>query len=51
MNFQKTVGKKLEVEEHVDPNLIGGIIVKIGSQYFDGSLRGRLSNLRESLYS
>jgi F-type H+-transporting ATPase subunit delta len=49
--FSKKVGKELEIDEHVDPNLVGGIIVKIGSQYFDGSLRGRLTKLRESLLS
>jgi F-type H+-transporting ATPase subunit delta len=32
-----------------DPSLIGGGIVRIGSMVYDGSIRGRLQQLREQL--
>jgi F-type H+-transporting ATPase subunit delta len=36
-------------DTEVDPNLLGGVVVEIGGQVFDGSLRTRLERLRESL--
>ena len=32
-----------------DPSLVGGVVVKIGSTVYDGSVRGRLNRLREQL--
>jgi F-type H+-transporting ATPase subunit delta len=32
-----------------DPSLVGGVIVRIGSTVYDGSVRGRLTQLRETL--
>jgi F-type H+-transporting ATPase subunit delta len=37
----------LEVEQ--DPNLIGGIITRIGDLVLDGSIKTQLLNMRESL--
>jgi F-type H+-transporting ATPase subunit delta len=34
---------------HEDPSLIGGMIVRIGSTVYDGSVRGRLDGLQEQL--
>jgi F-type H+-transporting ATPase subunit delta len=34
---------------HEDPSLLGGVIVKVGSTVYDGSVRGRLSRLKEEL--
>lgn len=36
-------------ETVIDENLIGGIIIQIGDLIFDGSVRGRLQNIRQSL--
>lgn len=35
-----------ELETHVDPTLLGGLIVKIGSRMVDSSLRTKLEGLR-----
>ena len=42
-------GGQVEIHEQVDPSLIGGAIIRQGDEVIDGSLRGRLSRLGESL--
>lgn len=42
-------GKKIELEEKVEPSVLGGIVVKVGSTVYDGSVRTHLTKLRESL--
>lgn len=36
------LGKKLELDVEVDPSLIGGMILRLGDQVIDGSLKGKL---------
>jgi F-type H+-transporting ATPase subunit delta len=43
---QLTGGKSVEVTTKVDPEIIGGLIVKLGSRMVDGSLRTKLNSLR-----
>lgn len=40
------LGRPVELRERVDPNLLGGMVVRIGDTVFDGSLDHRLSRLR-----
>ena len=42
-------GKQVEVEAEVDPDLIGGAVVRIGDRLIDGSARSRLRALRAQL--
>ncbi len=42
-------GKDVTVNEIVDPSLLGGLIVKIGSRQIDTSLRTKLSSLKLAL--
>ncbi|MBA3688968.1 MAG: ATP synthase F1 subunit delta [Chloroflexi bacterium] len=42
-------GSQVEMDETVDPDLIGGIAVRIGDQLYDASVRSRLERLRERL--
>jgi len=37
------------IRTHVDPNIIGGVVARIGDQLIDDSVRGRLERLRRSL--
>jgi F-type H+-transporting ATPase subunit delta len=41
-----TGSKNIEVAVKVDPNILGGLIVRVGSRMVDGSLRTKLNLLR-----
>jgi F-type H+-transporting ATPase subunit delta len=43
--------QNVELKTSVDPSLIGGVIIKIGSQVIDASLRGQLRRISMSLNS
>jgi F-type H+-transporting ATPase subunit delta len=47
--IEQASGRKVEATRTVDPSLIGGIVLQIGSHRADGSLRGRLERLRHDL--
>ncbi|MCC7253447.1 F0F1 ATP synthase subunit delta [Hyphomicrobium sp.] len=47
--LKATVGKDVKLAAKVDPSLIGGLIVKLGSRMVDSSLRTKLANLSLSL--
>ena len=47
--IEKASGRKVEATRAVDPTLIGGIVLQIGSHRADGSVRGRLERLRHEL--
>ncbi len=42
-------GKNIELEIKEDPELIGGLIVRLGDWVLDSSLRGQLKGMREAL--
>ncbi len=42
-------GKQVEVDAQVDPDLIGGAVIRIGDRLIDGSTRSRLRALRTRL--
>ena len=42
-------GRRVEATRHVDPELIGGIVLQVGSHRLDASVRGRLDRLRREL--
>lgn len=44
--LKKVVGGKVAVEHRVDPSLIGGLIVKVGSRMVDSSLSTQLQKLK-----
>ena len=47
--IEKSTGRKLEATRKVDADLIGGIVLQIGSFRLDASVRGRLERLRREL--
>ena len=44
--LRKVVGQKVSVALTVDPSLIGGLIVRVGSRMIDSSLRTKLQRLQ-----
>lgn len=44
--LRRTIGRRVAVDVRVDPGLIGGMIVKVGSRMVDGSLKSRLQRLQ-----
>jgi F-type H+-transporting ATPase subunit delta len=47
--IEKASGRTVEATRSVDADLIGGIVLRIGSHLADGSVRGRLERLRHEL--
>ena len=47
--FGEISGAKPRVGVEVDPELIGGVIVRVGSRVYDGSVRGQLAALKRRL--
>ena len=47
--IEKASGRKVEATRRVDPALIGGIVLQVGSLRLDASVRGRLERLRREL--
>jgi F-type H+-transporting ATPase subunit delta len=45
----KITGARVVASFVEDPAILGGVVVKIGSTVYDGSVRGRLDRLRQSL--
>ncbi|MBD1912752.1 MULTISPECIES: ATP synthase F1 subunit delta [unclassified Leptolyngbya] len=40
-----TGASQVELEKHIDSDILGGVIIRVGSQVFDASLRGQLRRL------
>jgi F-type H+-transporting ATPase subunit delta len=45
----KLTGKKMRLRFDVDPTLVGGVVARIGSTVYDGSIRGELQELGRKL--
>lgn len=45
-SLRQSMGREVKVRTSVDPSLLGGLIVKVGSRMIDSSLRTKLNNLR-----
>jgi F-type H+-transporting ATPase subunit delta len=47
--IESASGRRVEATRKVDPSLIGGIVLHVGSQRLDASVRGRFERLRREL--
>lgn len=45
----RLAGAKVEASFRTDASILGGTVVRIGSTVYDGSVRGRLDRLKETL--
>ena len=44
--LKQKIGKTVTLQEHIDASLIGGLIVKVGSQMIDSSLKTKLTAMK-----
>ena len=47
--IEQAAGRKVEASRRVDGDLIGGVVIQVGSFRLDASVRGRLERLRREL--
>ena len=50
-SLEKITGKTVNINYAIDKNIIGGVVTRIGSTVYDGSVKTKLENLREQLIS
>jgi F-type H+-transporting ATPase subunit delta len=48
-NLKRKYGGDLATEFHVDPQLLGGMRIRVGNDVWDGSVRNRLERLQQEL--
>jgi F-type H+-transporting ATPase subunit delta len=48
-DLRERYGERLELRFSVDPSLIGGLIIRVGDQVLDNSLRSRLSAIQRNM--
>lgn len=47
----KVTGKKVRARFALDPSLLGGAVVRVGSTIYDGSVKGQLEKIKEVISS
>ena len=45
----RQTGRKVELSTHVDPDVLGGIVLRVGNSILDASIRTRLDRLRKQV--
>jgi F-type H+-transporting ATPase subunit delta len=49
VSLKKLIDKDVDIEFVLDPSLLGGVLVKVGSTMYDSSIKGQLRLLKEDL--
>lgn len=47
--LQEMTGKKVNLNFKIDPEIIGGVVTRIGSTVYDGSVKNQLQQLKEKM--
>jgi len=47
--LKETMGQDVQINTTVDPSILGGLIVKVGSRMVDSSLKTKLNNLKVAM--
>jgi F-type H+-transporting ATPase subunit delta len=42
-------GRRVELRSHVDPDILGGIVLRVGNSILDASIKNRLNQLRREV--
>ena len=48
-SLSSVTGKQVEISVSVDPELLGGVVARIGSTVYDGSVKTQLAKMRQEL--
>ena len=48
-NLAKLTGKKVNLNFDIDENIIGGVVTRVGSTVYDGSVKTQLETLKQQL--
>lgn len=48
-DLDKQIGPLRKVTYHVDPGILGGLVVRVGDKVIDGSVAGKLTEMRQAL--
>ena len=48
-NLEKLTGRRVNINYEINRDLIGGVVTRIGSTVYDGSVKTQLENLKEQL--
>ncbi len=51
VQLTRVAGKKAKLRFQTDPGLVAGVVARVGSKVYDGSVRGQLERLRATLLS
>jgi len=49
--IEERTGRRIELTSRVDPDIIGGLVLRVGNSILDASIRNRLDNLRKNVAS
>jgi ATP synthase F1 delta subunit len=47
--IEERTGRQIELTSRVDPDIIGGLVLRVGNKVLDASVHGRLERLRRQL--
>jgi F-type H+-transporting ATPase subunit delta len=47
--IEEQTGQRVELSSHVDPDVLGGLVLQVGNMVLDASVRNRLEQLRKSV--
>ena len=46
---EEPTGQRIDLDANVDPDVIGGLVLRVGNMVMDASVRGRLERLRKEV--
>ena len=49
--IEEQTGRRVELESQVDPDVLGGLVMRVGNVILDASIRARLEKLRREVAS
>jgi F-type H+-transporting ATPase subunit delta len=47
--IEEQTGQRIDLDANVDPDVIGGLVLRVGNLVMDASVRGRLERLRKEV--